>query len=118
MKKVIFCVLPLAFISCTSKHLHDGTYKANVFTDASLSWVRSEEIELKGSDMYYRSVSVVDGSIGSEFKTTCIQYQDRIEFKGKDGVDYVARIDNQGNISYGAYTYKKVGADEPSAGKQ
>jgi hypothetical protein len=113
MKRLIAYLLPLIAISCTNNHYHDGKYQASVFTDGSMSWVRNEEIELRGSDMYYRSLSLADNSILNELKITCVQYEGHIEFKNKDGITVIARIDEDGNIKYGEYTYKKVGDEEP-----
>lgn len=109
MKQTFFITtLILSFLSCNliSNHTHDGQYKANVFNDATMSWVHAEIIDLDGNTMSVKSISIVDSSILSEFKTACTQYNDRIEFKNKDGILQLARFDVDGNLKYGEYTYK------------
>jgi len=111
MRSLLLFFIPILLASCTGNHYHDGKYKANVFTDASLSWVRTEQIELDGNDMYYRSTSIIDNTVQSEFKTSCNQYPDRIEFKNKDGITCIARFDQDGNLKFQEYTYKKIMGD-------
>jgi superfamily I DNA and RNA helicase len=106
--KPLHYLIPLILLSCTTNHSHDGKYKAAVFTNASLTWVNDQEIELEGNTMDIKALSVVDTTILAEFKTTCKQFDDRIEFKGKDGVTVVARFDKDGNLKYGEYIYEKI----------
>ena len=108
MRTILLCFIPLIMASCNGNHNHDGKYKANVFTDASLSWVRTEQIELDGDVMYYKSTSIVDNTTLSEFKIPCNQYADRVEFKNKDGITCIARFDQNGDLKFQEYTYKKI----------
>jgi len=112
MKKLLLYFTLLFIVSCSSNNYHDGKYQDSVFTNASLTWVNKEQIELKGNEMYITTLSIIDNSIIAEFKTTCTQYPEKIEFKGKDGITYIARVDEDGNIKYGEYTYKKIRSDD------
>jgi hypothetical protein len=117
MKQIFFTtILTLLFSSCNliSNHSHDGKYKSNVFNDATLSWVHTEIIELDGNTMSVKSISIIDSSILSEFKTECTQYNDRVEFKNKNGIVQIARFDGNGNLKYGEYTYK-IQNEDPSS---
>jgi hypothetical protein len=116
--------LLITLISCSGNHFHDGIYKGNVFNN-NLTWVQEEQIELNGSKMHVRERSVIDSSIQAEYKTTCSQFEDRIEFKDKNGIVVVGRFDDDGNLKYGDYTYKRADNGEnqktetsaPEAGK-
>lgn len=108
MKKILAILCISVQLSCTSNHQHDGKYKAAVFTNASMTWVNDEEIEFNGNDMIFKSMSITDGSLLSEQRLSCTQYPDRIEYKGKDGIINIVRLDENGNLKYGEYTYKKV----------
>lgn len=69
--------------------------------------MHEEQIELDGSTMHVVERSVIDSSIQAEYKTTCKQFPDRVEFKNKNGIVEVCRFDDDGNFKYGDYTYKK-----------
>ena len=108
MRKLFILSATLFLISCSKgDHSHDGKYKASVF-NASMTWVTNEEVKLDGNVMYFRSTSIGDNSTISEYKTSCEQFPDRVEFKGKDGLTLVGRFDKDENLKYGEYTYKKV----------
>ncbi len=108
MRKLFIFLAPLFLVSCSEgSHSHDGKYKAGVF-NSSMTWVTNEEVELDGNVMYFRSSSIIDKSTLSEYKTSCEQFVDRVEFKGKDGLTLIGRFDKDGNLNYGEYTYKKV----------
>jgi len=112
MKKLpIYCLL-LFIASCSSNHYHDGKYKATIFTNANLTWVNDEEIELNGNEMHCTSFSVIDNKILREYKTTCKQFEDRIEYKDKNGMTVIMRPDGNGNISFGEYTYERMEGKE------
>jgi hypothetical protein len=104
------CLL-ITLMSCSGNHFHDGIYKGNVFNN-NLTWVQEEEIELNGSTMHVTERSVFDSSIQAEYKTTCNQFEDRIEFKDKNGIVVIGRFDDNGNLKYGDYTYKRAGNNE------
>lgn len=98
-------------MSCTGNHLHDGSYRANVFTDASLSWVITEELKIEGNDLYYTSRSAFDKKVFEEIKLECSQYPDRIEYKDKNGLTRILRFTEKGSLKYGEYTYEKFNPD-------
>lgn len=103
---LFYCVYILS--SCNTTSLLDGTYRATVFSNSQLSWVHYEELEITGSELHFRAISVADSKILNEFKTSCTQFQDRLEFKDKNGLIMIARVDENGNLKYGDYTYKKI----------
>jgi hypothetical protein len=105
---LFYLIISVSVIACTENHFHDGGYKATIFTDGSMSWVNDEVIELDGNFITIKFISVVNKSILSEYKKTCKQYQDRIEYRNKDGIDFVVRFDEQGNMKYGEYVYKRI----------
>jgi hypothetical protein len=108
---ISFIVLSL-LISCSGNHYHDGKYKATVFSNAAMTWVNDEEIEISGNEMYLKSKSSFGDEVYREFKTTCIQYPDRVEYKGKDGITVVVRFDKDGNFKYGEFVYEKVNPNQ------
>lgn len=112
MKRILYLVLAISLTCCNSRRYHDGRYRASVFTDGSMSWVRNEEIELNGNEFIYRSLSLADDSVLNEIRTSCIQFPERVEINGKDGVSIVAKFDEAGNVVYGEYTYKKINSEE------
>jgi hypothetical protein len=116
MKQIFLITSLFLFLySCKiSNHSHDGQYKSNVFNDATMSWIHTEIIELDGNTLSVKSISIIDGSILSEFKTDCTQYDDRVEFKNKNGVVQVARFDVNGNLKYGEYVYRKIKDEDTS----
>jgi hypothetical protein len=101
IKHSIILLISLFLISCSGHHYHDGKYKATVFSNAAMTWVNDEEIEIKGNEMYLKSKSSFDNEVYGEFKTSCRQYPDRVEFKGKDGLTVVLRLDDDGNFKIG-----------------
>lgn len=107
MKIIVVVYLSLLLVSCSDNHFHDGIYKANVF-NSNLTWVHEEQIELAGSTMHVTERSAIDNSIQAEYKTSCNQFEDRIEFKDKNGVTIIGRFDDQGNLKYGDYTYNRT----------
>lgn len=104
-------LISFLLISCSENHYHDGKYKATVF-NAAMTWVNDEEIEIKGNEMYLKSRSSFDNEVYGEFKTSCRQYPDRIEFKGKEGLTVIARLDKDGNFKIGEYVYEKINSNQ------
>lgn len=118
MKKELAYLSLLFLLSCTRNHEHDGVYKAAVFTNSSMTWVNDEVIEFNGNDMFFKAISITDGRVLSEQRLSCTQYSDRIEFEGKDGVITIVHFDENGNVKYGAYTYKKIDKYQDDAVKE
>lgn len=107
MKNLIIILIIGTLFSCNSTgNYHDGKYKTGVF-NSNMTWVRYEEIEIKGNELYYKSFSVT-GEPGNEFKTSCEQFPDRVEFKAKGGITSIARFNENGDMTFGEYTYKKI----------
>jgi hypothetical protein len=101
--KLLYYLIPLTHISCTDNHSHDGIYEANVLSHKEILEVNGNEIDYKG---------ILDNKVAEEIKTTCQQFNDRIEFKDKNGLIRVLRIDSAGNLISGEYIYKKEKDEE------
>lgn len=107
MRRNLISFIAILLVSCNDNHIHDGHYKSTVFTDASLSWVKMEELKLDGNELLYTARSAFDNRVFEEIKLECNQFPDHIEFKDKNGVKRIARFSESGDLQYGEYTYKK-----------